>query len=124
MLDSGSLAIHTNFKRPNLGSFNFDIITKTSDSINPVGWDTELNRGDNNYIHRGHIIGHSLFPDKNWQKDVEKKYFTQLRWSNKSSQNASIGRNLSYFEWFIENELKCDKDLIANYRVNLIYEKI
>ena len=53
----------------------------------------------------------------------KKKYFTQTVWSNQSSQNASQGKNQSYYEWYIKEKLMQDNDLEVNYRVKLIYEK-
>lgn len=75
------------------------------------------------YIHR-HIIAHELFEDSSWKYDYKKKYFTQTVWSNQSSQNASQGKNQSYYEWYIKEKLMQDNDLEVNYRVKLIYEKM
>ncbi|MFI3150433.1 competence protein [Streptococcus suis] len=99
-------------KRPNLAF------------IEPPGWDRRLNIPQGTaYIHRGHIIAHELFEDSSWKYDYKKKYFTQTVWSNQSSQNASQGKNQSYYEWYIKEKLMQDDDLEVNYRVKLIYEK-
>ena len=123
MLSKNTLS-ETKRKRPNLASFDYDPFSKTIKSIEPPGWDRDLNIPQGSvYIHRGHIIAHELFEDSSWKYDHKKKYFTQTEWSNKSSQNASQGKNQSYYEWYIKKKLRKDNDLEVNYRVKLIYEK-
>ena len=66
-------------KRPNLASFDYDPFSKTSKSIEPPGWDRDLNIPQESvYIHRGHIIAHELFEDSSWKYDYKKKYFSKL----------------------------------------------